>query len=273
MHHSSSRLFGTGAGWIAISDDCGSIKAVAPEADNEVTVDVKSSKTVVCAATTSSMELVDSGNSVDDMSDAELSRDADAFSAAVRTDSDTATAAPTTEALALAAPIATSFATRVVDPPHPRRSSRPDAPNHHPTPPATRSRTLRLIMNPTTKRNTTKASAIRSRSYQSAFSRVLTRLDEAARRDVYESYKLDVERRVLVDSSVCERLTPLEMDPPTRTYPASGRRVHYAPAQSASTSSSDATHQSLHWSCSAARHPCPLIPARFNSLTPYWYSP
>lgn len=62
----------------------------------------------------------------------------------------------------------------VVDLPKPILTSFQLPPNHHPTPPRTLSRTLRLMTHPTVRRKRANAAKIKSRSYQSARSMALT---------------------------------------------------------------------------------------------------
>ena len=75
-------------------------------------------------------------------------------------------------------------------------------PTHHHTPPATLSRTRRLRMKAMTRKKKPRARKMIIRSYQSAFSRCLTRWEEDFNRLAERSYRLLVERRVWVDSSI-----------------------------------------------------------------------
>jgi len=101
-------------------------------------------------------------------------------------------------------------------------------PTHHHTPPATLSNTRRFKMKAMTRKKNPSARKMTIRSYQSAFSRCLTRWADDFKRFADRSYRLLVDRKVCVDSSVkvkraeqnqsssCFRLTTFET-----TYQAS----------------------------------------------------
>jgi len=75
-------------------------------------------------------------------------------------------------------------------------------PTHHHNPPATLSSTRRFKMNAMTRKKNPSARKMTILSYQSAFSRCLTRWAEDFKRFADRSYKLLVDRKVCVDSSV-----------------------------------------------------------------------